>query len=159
MEFDEMWHLAWVFGNRDTATFRRFCDFNFVLQNFQRLHLVIVTPAVRKFQSENRLVRRFLLGMDTVYDDDHIRHQFPQFPGDTFGVRIFDRAVERMIRAEQPVDELDDRRPGEPQKPLEDQIEYLRGFPFNDSFNNSRRLSRSWKFYKQDVPCPNEPAR
>jgi hypothetical protein len=30
-----------------------------------------------------------------------------------------------MADAEQPIDELDDRRPGEPQKPLEDKVEYL----------------------------------
>jgi hypothetical protein len=30
-----------------------------------------------------------------------------------------------MVGAEQPVDELDDRQPGEPQKPFEDEVEYL----------------------------------
>jgi hypothetical protein len=30
-----------------------------------------------------------------------------------------------MIDAEQPVDELDDRQTGEPQKPLENEVEYL----------------------------------
>jgi hypothetical protein len=30
-----------------------------------------------------------------------------------------------MVGAEQPIDELDDRQPREPQKPLEDEIEYL----------------------------------
>jgi hypothetical protein len=30
-----------------------------------------------------------------------------------------------MVGIEQSVDELDDRRPGESQKPLEDKVEYL----------------------------------
>jgi hypothetical protein len=30
-----------------------------------------------------------------------------------------------MIGAEQPVEELNDRQPGKPQKPLENEVEYL----------------------------------
>jgi hypothetical protein len=68
-----------------------------------------------------------------------------------------------MVDAEQTVDELNDRRPGEPQKPLENEVEYLRGFPldmFNllapfDTSDNPRRLSRSGKLYKTRLSLSN----
>jgi hypothetical protein len=52
-----------------------------------------------------------------------------------------------MIGAKQPVYKLDDRQPRKPQKPLENKVEYLCGFPF-DPFDNPRRLSCSGKLYK-----------
>jgi hypothetical protein len=61
-----------------------------------------------------------------------------------------------MIGTEQPVDELNDRQPGEPQKPLENQVEYLWGFPFcRLAFDNPRRLSRSRKLYKTRLSLSN----
>jgi hypothetical protein len=62
-----------------------------------------------------------------------------------------------MVGVEQPVDELNDCRPGELQKPLEDKIEYLCGFPFgtSDSFDNPRRLSRLEKLYKTRLSLSN----
>jgi hypothetical protein len=61
-----------------------------------------------------------------------------------------------MIGPEQPVDELDDRRPGEPQKPLKNEVEYLLSFPLDSlPLDNPRRPSRLRKLYKTRLSLSN----